>query len=139
MLIVAAALLAGCRGKRPTSPIVQSGQPDREIKEFPFFTRDIQEIITRIGCSSVGCHGESQGNLTLGPDAMENYNQLVNVPAHEERGYLRVKPGDPDSSYVMVKLEGRQTFGSPMPPGAPLDSIDLTNIRNWIKHGAIWE
>ncbi len=40
-------------------------------------------------------------------------------------------------SYLVVKLEARQVAGSAMPQGAaPLDAIDLANIRNWILQGA---
>ena len=65
-----------------------------------------------------------------------SFAALVNVPAVAEPE-LRVIPGDPDMSYLVVKLEGRQVAGSMMPQGAaPLDEIDLTNIRNWILQGA---
>jgi hypothetical protein len=38
----------------------------------------------------------------------------------------------------VIKLEGRQTVGGRMPQtGSPLDSIDLTNVRNWISQGAL--
>ncbi len=50
---------------------------------------------------------------------------------------VRVIAGDAQNSYLVKKLEGRQTVGARMPlNGAPLDNIDLTNIRNWIDQGA---
>jgi hypothetical protein len=65
-----------------------------------------------------------------------SYGELVSVLATSEP-ILRVKPGDPDGSYLVMKLEGRQSVGDRMPQtGASLDSIDLTNIRNWIAQGA---
>ncbi|RMH12875.1 MAG: hypothetical protein D6701_13015 [Gemmatimonadetes bacterium] len=64
------------------------------------------------------------------------YDNLVNVQATSEN-FRRVLPGDPQNSYIVIKLEGRQSVGSRMPLGqAPLDNIDLTNIRNWISSGA---
>jgi len=61
---------------------------------------------------------------------------LVNIPAQGE-SRVRVVPGDPQNSYLVIKLEGRQSFGSRMPEGGtPLDNIDLGNIRNWITQGA---
>jgi hypothetical protein len=49
----------------------------------------------------------------------------------------RVIPGNARASYLVVKLEGRQTIGSRMPLNASaLDNIDLTNIKNWINQGA---
>ena len=59
------------------------------------------------------------------------------MEAASEPSFLRVEPGDPDNSYVIIKLEGRQSVGARMPLGAPfLDNIDLTNIRNWNSQGA---
>ncbi len=64
------------------------------------------------------------------------YSALVGVTATTEP-IVRVIPGDPDNSYLVMKLEGRQSVGVRMPLGfAPLDDIDLTNIRNWIAQGA---
>jgi hypothetical protein len=65
-----------------------------------------------------------------------SYGELVDVPATSEP-FPRVDPGNPDGSYLVIKLEGRQSVGDRMPQtGASLDSIDLTNIRNWISQGA---
>jgi hypothetical protein len=66
-----------------------------------------------------------------------SYGELVSVLATSEH-ILRVIPGNPDGSYLVMKLEGRQSVGDRMPQtGAALDSIDLTNIRNWIAQGAL--
>jgi len=95
----------------------------------------IQEVFDRRGCTSVGCHGSAlSGGLDLRTGA--SFAALVNVPAVAETG-LRVIAGDPDMSYLVVKLEGRQAVGSAMPQGAAsLDAIDLANIRTWILQGA---
>jgi hypothetical protein len=62
---------------------------------------------------------------------------LVNVASSNEPAFLRVEPGDPENSYLVIKNEGRQAVGSRMPiGGAPLDEIDQTNIRTWIAQGA---
>ena len=50
---------------------------------------------------------------------------------------VRVVPGNATDSYLVIRLEGRQTVGNRMPlGGSPLDNIDLTNVRNWIAQGA---
>jgi hypothetical protein len=51
---------------------------------------------------------------------------------------LRVKPGDPDHSFLMIKLLGpRLDEGSRMPLiGSPLSSQQLDLIRSWILQGA---
>jgi hypothetical protein len=38
---------------------------------------------------------------------------------------------------VVIRLEGRQRIGLTMPFGSSLDSIDLTDIKNWINNGAL--
>ena len=49
----------------------------------------------------------------------------------------RVESGDPDSSYLIDKLEGTQTVGSRMPQGGPfLDQETIDLIREWIANGA---
>lgn len=54
-----------------------------------------------------------------------------------ESEYVLVKPFDATNSYVVIRLEGRQRIGLTMPFGSSLDSIDLTNIKNWINNGAL--
>jgi hypothetical protein len=61
----------------------------------------------------------------------------VVVQATTEPQRILVIPGNAEDSYLVVKLEGRQTIGQRMPLGrAPLDSIDMGNLRNWIDRGA---
>ena len=75
--------------------------------------------------------------MTLTGSALQNHAAGVGVASTSEPSLLRVDPGNPDDSYVVVKLEGRQSVGARMPLNAPpLDDIDLTNIRNWIAADA---
>ncbi|HSG46352.1 MAG TPA: hypothetical protein VLA43_00930 [Longimicrobiales bacterium] len=132
---------AACGGDSGTNPDPggngggNNGGSDRVVKADPSFGSDIQEIFNRTGCSASSCHGaaESAGlRLTTG----ESYGELVNVQATSEP-VVRVIPGDATGSYLVIKLEGRQTVGARMPEGGtPLDAIDMGNIRNWINQGA---
>jgi hypothetical protein len=133
-LLLSVAVLS-CSGESPTAS-GDTGDPRmRQIKQFPEFRADIIDLFERNSCTS-DCHAVGQGGMTLSADdADATYGQLVNEPAHSEP-FLRVKPYDADSSYVVIKVEGRNLVGSPMPPGDALDSIDLTNLRNWIDNGA---
>lgn len=113
-------------------------EPDdggRAVKDNPSFAADIQEIFDRRGCSSSTCHGAAQqAGMDLRSGAA--YGSLVGVAATSEP-IARVVPGDPDGSYVVMRVEGRQSVGSRMPlGGAPLDAVDLANLRNWIARGA---
>lgn len=133
------AALAGCGGSSPTSSSGGGDTPpppaNRTIMEDPSFSQTIQEIFERRGCTQSACHGSDRmANLDLRRGS--SYGSLVGVPSTNE-GTVRVIPGDPDGSYLVIKLEGRQRVGVRMPQiGAPLDDIDLTNIRNWISQGA---
>jgi hypothetical protein len=61
---------------------------------------------------------------------------LVNVDA-TQASVARVVPGNATDSYIIVKVEGRQTTGERMPlGGSALDNIDLTKLKNWINQGA---
>lgn len=101
------------------------------------FSADIRDIIARGGCTSASCHGAAAAlGLDLRPGA--DYGSLVNVTAVEDNSKKRVLPGDAQNSYIVIKVEGRQTVGGRMPlGGTPLDSIDVTNLRNWIDQGAL--
>ena len=128
--------LAGCSD----SPTDLGGEipvsPQREILAAPSFGTNINEIFQRRGCSSGSCHGNGASGMTLGTGASGNYAAIVGVQASSE-DFLRVAPGDADNSYIIIKVEGRQTVGQRMPLGAgALDNIDLTNLRNWISNGA---
>jgi hypothetical protein len=137
-LFIAAACGGGGRSS-PTSPSPANPGPGtgsgRTIQADPSFASVIQEIFERRGCTQSGCHNNATvSGLTLARGA--SYAALVNVRAANEP-IVRVIPGNADGSYLVIKLEGRQAVGARMPlGGAPLDEIDLANIKNWINQGA---
>ena len=111
------------------------GGDTRVIVADPSFAGVIQEIFTRKGCTASSCHGSSQQE-GLDLRAGSSYADLVNVASTQGAGF-RVIPGNADGSYLVVKVEGRQTVGTRMPQtGSNLDNIDLTNLKNWINLGA---
>ncbi len=83
------------------------------------------------------CHigGGAPEGLRL--DAASSYDLLVGVPSTEVPALFRVKAGDPDSSYVIQKLEGHAAVGAQMPFGGPyLSTTTIGFIRQWISNGA---
>ncbi len=144
-LLVAGTALTSCFGDPiPTGPRRDLDPDDPELEmtrvvlQRPSFQVDIQEIFVRKGCTDESCHGDGQGALFLLPDSRENYANIVNVRALQEPEFLLVEPFDATNSYLIIRLEDRQRTGlARMPPfGQLLDSIDLTNLRNWINNGA---
>jgi hypothetical protein len=88
-----------------------------------------------------GCHDGSSGGLpgSLDLTAGNSNANLVNVSSLEMPSLMRVKPGDPASSYLIRKLQGVPgTFtGARMPLGGPyLDQATLDQIKSWITSGA---
>jgi len=62
--------------------------------------------------------------------------------ASNESALLRVKAGDPDSSYLVHKIQGTQGTvggsGGRMPLGrSPLSQDNINTIRDWISAGAL--
>lgn len=67
----------------------------------------------------------------------QSYSNLVNAASTQEPGKTRVIPNDSTNSYIVIKLEGRQTNGGRMPLGrSALDANSIQNIKNWINKGA---
>ena len=113
-------------------------------------------------CAFSSCHSDAANgmlNLTTMPDIT---TALVNVPACEAPALMRVKPMDPASSWLWIKLTGPAdasgnityattpqackgadagTLGILMPwsPGSPasLEPTQLFQICSWIQDGAL--
>jgi hypothetical protein len=109
-------------------------EPPPALKDDPSFAADIQSVFTN-NCISPGCHnaGAAGGMVLL---QGQSYANLVNVASTQEPGKTRVIPSDSANSYIVIKLEGRQTNGSRMPLGGALNSNSIQNIKNWIDKGA---
>lgn len=84
------------------------------------------------------CHAGAAAPQGLRLDAANSYALLVGVPSNEVASLLRVRPGDPDNSYIIQKLEGHAAVGAQMPLGGPyLDAPTIATIRQWISDGAL--
>lgn len=101
----------------------------------PRYAQDIQVLWDSL-CT--GCHGRS-GGLDLAPG--RSHAALVEAPMLT-RGceqFMRVAPGDPESSALVMKLAGTDC-GSRMPRNDPghFDAHpgELVRIRSWILGGA---
>ena len=98
-----------------------------------------QHVLPLLNSHCVMCHmpGAAQAGLSLYPDA---WAALVNQPATQS-ALPRVKPGDPEGSYLYRKLAGTHLesggSGEHMPfQRERLDPADLAVFRDWIAQGA---
>ena len=106
----------------------------------PTFDADIWPIINA-NCNNGGnCHvdnGGGTGGLNMSMDVA--YANLVNAASNDFNNIDRIEPGDTDTSYVWLKLNGDNSImGNQMPAGggAPLGMTDLDTIEAWILGGA---
>jgi hypothetical protein len=133
-----AALLAACAGNG--SGLDANGQPLGSGGAPPApLTADFQSIQDNVFTPiCVRCHSGAGAPQGLQLDAAHSYALLVGVPSNEQSQLLRVKPGAPDSSYLLLKLEGSPTIvGAQMPfGGPPLPQATIDVIRQWISDGA---
>ena len=117
-------------------PLVPGGSPPPPLSAD---LQSIQENIFTPICSVCHAGGSAPEGLRL--DAANSFNLLVGVPSTEVPSVLRVKPGDPDNSYIIQKLEGHAAVGAQMPFGCPntqpcLTTSTIAFIRQWITNGA---
>lgn len=99
-------------------------------------------------CTAPECHDsvDHKAELDLETDP---YAALVNVAAEGDLSAnppstpvdrIRVIPGDPDNSFLVIKLEGNQESneGVRMPNrGVHLRKYEIDAIREWILEGAL--
>jgi len=142
-MAVAAAGLGGCAGNgdglnSTGQPIGSSGGSSGSGSTGPFTAdfESIQENVFTPICSP--CHSGANAPHGLMLDAAHSYADLVGVPSVEVPTFDRVKAGDPDSSYIILKLEDSNLIaGAQMPLGeTPLTPAVIDVIRQWITNGA---
>lgn len=90
---------------------------------------DLEGMVQAIfadNCAS--CHGEDSDRVRLVGD-------LGHLRAVSENGFSLVSPGDPEHSYLYMKLTGAHGIrGSQMPMGEdPLPAAMLEDVRAWIE------
>lgn len=133
VLVGLVATLAACSG----SPEGDAASP-QAAAEKSLFQAEIAPLLAS-NCATCHMTGQEAGNMALIPaKAIES---LVGVKSVEAPNLVRVVPGDPDASYVIMKLEGTHLAkggsGAQMPFGAPpLPKETIAKVRQWIAEGA---
>jgi hypothetical protein len=117
-------VLAGCGGGEEAEPVAYG---------------EVQAVFEKYGCT--GCHPGVNPSLDLRKG--RSYDDLVGVPALADPSLVRVVAGDPERSFLYLKLGGAApvgdipAIGTRMPPrAAPIAADDLELVGNWIRQGA---
>ncbi len=143
MMLVAAATfaLASCAGDAATGNNGNGGGGGGGGGGgTPTLAANVQPIFNT-NCAVSGCHAGTSPQQGQNLSAGVSFSNIVGV-ASNESALLRVKAGDPDSSYLVHKIQGTQGTvggsGGQMPLGrSPLSQDNINIIRDWIAAGAL--
>ena len=121
-----------CACKPPATPTV-------------LLSTNVQPILNR-SCALAGCHAGAVPAQGQDLSAGHTVSSSVCVKSTEIPRLYRIKPGKPDDSYLVQKIEATPGIaGIPMPqgcPGSPLNGAqclsadDISAIRQWITECA---
>ena len=107
----------------------------------PGLEREVQPLFDTY---CVVCHLLESAQAGLVLEAGESHAALVDVPS-TQAPLPRVTPGDPDRSYLLLKLRGTHLgaggSGARMPlagegPGMHLSPAQIETIEAWVRAGA---
>jgi hypothetical protein len=103
----------------------------------------IQTAIFNVSCSTRSCHGSPSFKAGLNLEEGSAYNDLVGVEPEtvsaRNRGMKLVDPGNPDNSFLVLKLAGplQSGDGDLMPMrNTALPAEAVAAVREWISQGA---
>ncbi|MGD2135222.1 MAG: Ig-like domain-containing protein [Gemmatimonadales bacterium] len=116
----------------------ESGSADITVTELSF-AQHVQPVFTN-NCALSGCHAGASPAQGMNLSAGSAYGNIVNVQSAES-SLLRIEPLEPDSSYLIHKVQGTQASvggsGSQMPLGGPALSQETIDVlRAWVRNGA---
>ena len=132
MLLVAALLWVGCGSDDSTVG------PDESAVEGSRTEATLAEVseVFAVSCAFSGCHsgGQPAAGLSLEGDFA---GRIVGVASEQRSDLKLVDPGNPDKSYLLLKVRGDdEIISQRMPPGSPLSAEQVEIIRAWIAVGA---
>ena len=132
LLLTAALLWAGCGGDDST---VGPDGSDGEGALTEATLAQVSEVFA-VSCAFSGCHsgGDPAAGLSLEGDFAA---RIVGVASEQRSDLELVDPGNPNKSYLLIKVRGDdEIISQRMPPGNPLSAEQVEIIRAWIASGA---
>ena len=116
-------------------------EPEAEQENLTPMLSELQRSIFTPSCAVSGCHVGSNPVLGLDLSDGNSYANMVGVPSRETTGLKLVEPGQPENSYLVIKIEG----GAGMMPGTmimplgrpALSDQAIEDVKDWIRAGAL--
>jgi hypothetical protein len=143
LLLLAVGVAAGCSSDSTEPPpeldcssVADTTQPATVSYQNDIFPMFADVAQGGYGCNTTGCHltplGSSDFTVTTYEDLFHAGSQARSLEM------CSIKPGDPDASYIVWKIEGRAGIqGVRMPEsGVQVTPGDLQLMRTWILEGA---
>jgi len=130
-----AIFLSGCQAGVGNEPEV----PDPPQTSLSF-SAHIQPIFTGNCAFAAGCHAGPTPQQGMNLSDGQAYANIVNVFSNQVPRLRRIEPNNPDSSYMVLKLQGNAGsvggLGTRMPLGGQLTQAQIDTIRTWVAGGA---
>lgn len=112
--------------------------------EDPATLTRVETEVFSFSCTFSACHNGPAPKAGLSLVA-PTHAKLVGVLSTEKPTHALIAPGDPDASFLLDKLLGRELPTAPqgdqpwvqMPPGLPLEDDRIDLVRRWIAAGAL--
>ena len=104
------------------------------VAHHPDFLRDVNPVITRLGCNAGTCHGAKDGQVGF-KLSLRGYDPVFDVRAFgDDHAARRVNYASPDDSLMLLKATG----AVPHEAGVltQVGSSYYNTIRQWIADGA---
>ena len=99
---------------------------------------DIQANVFTPTCASSTCHGGGAPAAGLNLTDGVSYAALVGITSPQEGTLQLVNPNNPDTSYLIQKMEGAAGIvGQVMPQSGAIAQTSIDTIRQWITDGAM--
>lgn len=114
-------------GIKATTTVVKT---DKEVN----FIRDVNPILSRVGCNAGTCHGSQAGKNGF-KLSLRGYDALFDVRAFtDDHASRRINLASPDNSLILLKATGAAPHegGQLFKP----DSEHYKIVRDWIAQGA---
>ncbi|MDE2807911.1 MAG: hypothetical protein OXN90_05780 [Gemmatimonadota bacterium] len=132
LLLTAALLWASCgSGDSTVGPDGSEGA----VQLTEATLAQVSEVFA-VSCAFSGCHSgaDPAADLSLEGDFAA---RIVGVDSGQRPDFKLVDPGNPDKSYLLIKVRGDdEIISQQMPPGNPLTAEQVEIIRAWIASGA---
>ena len=120
------------------SPTSSSSTPDPEGgnggESGSSFSSDVQSLYN---AKCTICHSGAAATAGLDLSSGNAYANTVNVDSKQDLTKKLILPSDADNSYIVIKVEGRQTIGDRMPSGTgDLSANEIQTLKTWTNEGA---